>query len=321
MSPIGAQARLTAIAYELGEDENEYHELPGRAAALARFQMVDDPTLWGWGRYRRTRRDVRHLAVASARKTLAVAEIAPGEVGMVILCSTSFPDGTGVHLDYCNLVLGELGLLDAFTFGMTLNRCGTMLGALRMAEIAIASRRLDNVLVISADCVADEATRLQNYALFSDAASSCLVTASGVAGHDILHAGHAAQVSTINDTGGALAADANRRMCRALGEDARLFKRVFHDNLFLPIVCMREQMAGFSQRQLFLDNIVAIGHCFSSDPLINFATHGSRDPLPPGSVVGLFSGTPGLRSGLVLRAGTMAVTGIESRSSAYAQEG
>jgi 3-oxoacyl-[acyl-carrier-protein] synthase III len=303
---VGTRVRLAGIAYELGEEERSYRDLEGMAEAIRRFRMIDDAALWGWGGYRKTRREASQLAVASARKTLESAGLAPDEVDMVILCSTSFPTGTGVHLGYCNVVLGELGLFGAFSFGMTLNRCGTMLTALRLAAEMTAAGRAENALVISTDVVSDELGRFQPYAIFSDAASSCVVTASDRAGYDVVHAIHASVAASMDDTGADLAATSARGICRALGETLPAIHKVFPDNLFLPIVCMREQMAGFSRRQLFLDNVTAVGHCFSSDSLINLATQTGDTALPPRSLVALFSSTPGLRTGLVLRTGASA---------------
>jgi hypothetical protein len=65
---------------------------------------------------------------------------------------------------------------------------------------------------------------------------------------------------------------------------------------------LREQLAGFHLRQLYLDNIASNGHAFGCDPLINLATYTAQNRPPEGALLGLFSGTPGVRSGIVLQA-------------------
>lgn len=291
--------RLIGISYELGEESRNYLELEGRTEALARYRMVDNPALWGWGQFHKTQRPASELALASARKTLAAARLTAGDIGAVILCSTSFPAGDGVHLGYCNTVLGELALFNKPTFGMTLNRCGTLLSAISVAADLVAARR-EAVLVICADVIANEPDRFQNYAILSDSASSCVVTADGHAGYGIVHKIHTSAHATINDTGGGLAHDASQRLLAASGNDPRSIGKVFHDNLFLPVISMREQMAGFSKDQLYLDNIAAVGHCFASDSLINLATYRQHNTFSPSTLIGLVSGTPGLRTAIFL---------------------
>lgn len=297
--------RLTGIAYELGEEARDYREIVGRAEAMTRYGMADDAALWGFGQYRRTNRDTTQLAVAAARKTLDQAQIAPQDIDTVILCSTSFPNGVGsdTHLDCCNSVFGELELFGKLAFGMTLNRCGTMLTAIHLAARLVAAQCYRNVLIVSSDVVANEAERFQNYAVLSDAASSCLVTAADRPGYDIIHTSHLSAPAATNDTGARLAATVNKNIRDALDIDLTAIRRVFHDNLFIPLVSMREQAAGFNKRQLYLKNIAAIGHCFSSDPLISLADCMKPEEINSEDYVGLFSSTPGLRVGIILASG------------------
>lgn len=299
-----APMSIAGIAYELGEEICSYTQLADLQKAVQRYRMAPDADLWGWGTYRRTRRGAAALAISAGRKTLERARLASRDVDAVILCAVSFPRAIADQLDYSSTVLGELGLQGKFSFGMTLNRCATMMCALKVAADMVGAGRYANVAVICSDAVADEAERFERFAIFSDAACSCVVSRGNAGEYGLacsVYASEDAGPPSAVEIGGRLAAQANLLLRDAAGQEPNALCKVFHDNLFTPIVSMREQMAGFSSAQLFLDNIPAIGHCFACDPLINLLDYSARHALPAESRIGLFSGTPGIRSGLIVR--------------------
>ena len=82
-----------------------------------------------------------------------------------------------------------------------------------------------------------------------------------------------------------------------LGDVAALM----HNNLFKPLIVMKERQAGFSPAQLYLGNITRIGHCFAADPLINLADREELGHVGAGGYCLLASSVPGSRIGALLQ--------------------
>ena len=306
-APSGEDAhtvRLGGVAYELGEHDMSYADMPGLRATLARHGLHDEPELWGFGRYRRTRREPADLAIACAQKTLAASGVAAQDVDAVVLCSVVFPCDVRAQRALTHRILSGLQMETTPLLGVSMSRCATLTGGIRLADDLLASRRYRTILVLSCDAVSDESERFEPFAIFSDAAASCLLSSSTIQGYELVHTVQASRATAADsdgpDAGGRLAASANLQLGEAHVAPRSLHK-VFHDNLFRPIVSLREQMAGFDSKQLFMDNISAIGHCFGCDPLINLADFCAATTPAQGTLLGLFSGTPGVRTGIVLR--------------------
>src|SRR5262249_54057509 len=153
----------------------------------AGYRMAPQPRLWGWGRYRRTGRSLAELAVAAGRATMGTAGADPSTVDALVLCCTRFPGGAETHGSFVAQIAAGLDLPDVAFTGITLNRCTGLLAAIDVAEAYVASGRHRTVLVVTTDRVADEGTRLHPFALFSDGAAGCLVSAAahGGTGYEI----------------------------------------------------------------------------------------------------------------------------------------
>jgi len=68
-----------------------------------------------------------------------------------------------------------------------------------------------------------------------------------------------------------------------------------------PLLVMKERQAGFREDQLYLDNIVRIGHCFAADPLINLVDRAALGHLLEGHYCMLAASVPGARFGVLLQ--------------------
>jgi 3-oxoacyl-[acyl-carrier-protein] synthase-3 len=292
-----AQVSIRGACYELGEYETSYREAHRFAAKIARFEMLDDAAAWGWGKFFRSGRDRGELAVASASRTLAMAECDGGDMDAVILCAAEFPANVDWHARYCREVLEALGLEHAFVIGVTLARCNTLLSAVLLAERLVRSRVYDSVLVITSDRISDEEERFQQFALFSDGAASCIVTSRpGELG--ILATASAlapAALDTARRFGGQLGHTTTDAITRQSGVQPDKVSVVLPPNLFTPIVRMSEGQAGFRPDQLYLRNIAERGHCFSADPLVNLVDRQDANGTRPGEYVLLTSSVPGSR--------------------------
>ncbi|MGW6911989.1 3-oxoacyl-ACP synthase [Streptomyces sp. NPDC054940] len=304
------QVRLYGPQYVLGETEVHHTEIADLPARAAEFRMPPKPELWGWGTVRRAERSLESMAADSATATLRAAGADPSSVDAVVLCSTRIPGPSEVHGRFMQTFLTEAGLGDIPFYGQNMNRCVNLLAAIDTATAFVASGRHRRVLVVTTDAVADEADRMVSYALFSDAAASCLIAAEGEpggesdAGYEILGCATAQDRLSLdhsNEISSDLARTVNDRLLAPVGMKLGDVAGLMHANIFKPVVVMKELQAGFTQAQLYTDNITRVGHCFAADPLINLVDRAAMGQIEPGRHYMLASAVAGQRIGVLLR--------------------
>ncbi|MCH7230948.1 hypothetical protein L0U85_08810 [Glycomyces sp. L485] len=297
-------AYLSAPQYVLGEITEPYDVVKGWRERAEELQMAPVPELWGWGQIRRTERDTAELAIESGRATIDRAGIDPDDIDDLYLCSTAFPTSLDAQTVLAARVLRGLGLRRAALTGVSLARCANLMLAMRAACAAVDSGQARTALVVTADRIEHGAHRIENFALFSDGAASCLVTADERGDGFRFVAAAAAQDLAATDPGGQISADlavqVNEHLHRATGVVPGDIARVLHNNLYLPLVSLKEAQAGFAPDQLHLDNITRFGHCFAADPLINLADLAEAGELRDGEPYLLASSVPGMRAALLL---------------------
>ncbi|MGY2990296.1 hypothetical protein [Bradyrhizobium sp. USDA 4508] len=253
-----SKLNLHGCHYLLGEEERRVTEISGLAGWLARNQMIDDPGLWGWDRFRVTVRPRIELLAETARRSLADFDARQPPVDAVILSATHFPTDVEGHADFVGRLLETLGLHQAVPYGVTLNRCATLTSALGLAEALVRSGRHHAILVAAADTIGAHDERLRPFAVFSDGAASCIVSA-GQGGEFQLLGTAAAVDSQVMRPNGEISADLTRRANAELFARAEVglrdIKYLAHNNLWKPIVVMKEQQAGFRRDQLSISTI------------------------------------------------------------------
>ena len=282
-------------------------EIEGFAELVDRQQMVPDAGLWGWGTVHRTALDTAALAVRAGRRTLRAAAVEAADVDGLVLCSTLFPADVAAHGELIASVLCGLELGSVPVTGITLNRCANMLAGLQVAAAMVAGGRHRTVLVITADRVAAEPERITDFALFSDGAASCLVMRRPDDAPESYrwvadaYAQDPAVLGRANEISADLSRTANQRLFAEAGVGIEAVDGLLHNNIYLPIVTMKEVQAGFDQSQLDTANIARVGHCFAADPLINLADRWSAGAIRAGGLYLLASSVSGLRLCVLLR--------------------
>ncbi|ACU75166.1 3-Oxoacyl-(acyl-carrier-protein (ACP)) synthase III [Catenulispora acidiphila DSM 44928] len=300
---------VRAPRYVLGEITRKHDEIDGFAEFVDEARMVPDADLWGWGEVHQTALTTAELAVEAGSRTLAAAAVEPGEVDALVLCSTRFPAEIAQHGELIATVLRGLELGPVPVTGVTLNRCANLLVGLRVAAAMVAAGQHRTVLVITTDRVAEESERLTEFALFSDGAASCLVTQQADTAGDsyewVADAGalDPAALGRVTEISADLAKVANAQLCAEAGITLDAIDGLLHNNIYLPIVTMKEVQAGFSLSQLDTANIARVGHCFAADPLINLADRRSAGTIRPDGLYLLASSVSGFRVCVLLRAG------------------
>ncbi len=294
---------LSDPRYVLGEQEVDHADLPGLDAKAEEYGLALDPGMWGWGSVFRTERGLDDLAVEAGRKALRAGETDPGVVDALVFCSTYLPGPPEGHGKFLRDVLTRLGLGDIPVYGMSMGRCVNLLSGLDVATALVAIGRARRVLVVTADRVFDENTRITGYALFSDGGAACLISAEG-GGYEVLGCASAQDTASLDwssEISSDLAKQVNEQLLGERGIDTRELDALLHANIYLPLLVMKERQAGFAAAQLDTTNISRIGHCFAADPLINLADREAADRIRPGGHYLLASSVPGSRVGVLIR--------------------
>jgi 3-oxoacyl-[acyl-carrier-protein] synthase III len=295
------RALIHSVQYTLGERRRSYLEAPGFGETIRLNAMPRLPELFAWGDYYSTELPIVDIAIDAAAKTLASSGVRPNDIDLVLICSVNF-HAAGSKI--CQTILSKLGLSRAFPVGLTLNDCTMLLSTLELARSLIVGGQ-NHVLVVSVNKVEDERHRFLSYALFSDGAVACMVSRNAPKGYEILGS---ELLSGVRSTGesdisddGPLYLEAQRRFTNKLKLSVADLDQVFCNNLFAPIVKIKEGRLGVRLDQLFLDNISRTAHCFSADTLINLVDYSSSGHLRNGSLVMLTSDAEGLRAQIGLR--------------------
>lgn len=302
----GRPVYLYGPRYALGEVKSQYTDIVGLRRRAEELRLQVDAALWGWGTFHRTERDVEQLAVDAGTASLRAAEVDASSVDALFVCSTRVPGRSEDHGRFMQRVIAGIGLGDVPAYGQTLNRCTNLLVALDLAAALAAVGRHRRILCVTADRVADEAERLGTFALYSDGAAACLVSAQddGADGYRLVACDSAQDTATLdgsNQISADLARALNDRLLQPHGLKLGDVSGLMHNNLFKPLVVMKERQAGFAQEQLYLDNIPRIGHCFAADPLINLADRAAAGELRAGRHYILASSVPGARVGALVQ--------------------
>jgi 3-oxoacyl-[acyl-carrier-protein] synthase-3 len=296
---------LGGARYALGELEADHTTIENLAERVAELKLPTNAKLMGWGSIRRSERALEELAVESGRATLAAAGVDAADVDALIVCSTRVPGNSDGHGSFMASVLTGTGLGDIPFYSQTLNRCTNLLAALDVAHAFVRSGRYRCILVVTADKVEAGGERVASYALFSDAAASCLVTAEPGAddGYQLVACASAQEAASLEWTK-EISSDLSRKVNDALlspiGMKIGDLGALMHLNIVKPLLALKEMQAGFSPAQLFTENIARLGHCFAADPLINLVDREALGHVQPGGWYMLAASVPGSRAGVLL---------------------
>jgi 3-oxoacyl-[acyl-carrier-protein] synthase-3 len=302
----GQPVYLYGPRYVLGEIESPYTSIAGLPERAAQLRLQLDPNLWGWGTFHRTECELEQLAVDAGNASLRAAGLDPSSIDALFVCSTRAPGRSEDHGRFVQRLLTGIGLGDVPYYGQTLNRCTNLLVALELASALAAAGRHRRILCITTDRVADEAERLSTFALYSDGAAACVVSTEqdGVDAYRLVACGSAQDRATLDGSSqisADLARELNDRLLTPEGLKLGDVSGLMHNNLFKPLVVMKERQAGFAPEQLHLDNITRVGHCFAADPLINLADRAAAGHLSADRHYLLASSVPGARVGALVQ--------------------
>ena len=297
-------AYLHGISFELGKPESieTLSELRRDRDSLEILLAT------GMRDYLRSEADPLELARSSIRRTFAETGIDPSRIDLLVYVSESFPEN-GQLSEGMGHLCSDLGLINAFPIGVCLSTCGNMAAAIRIATAAISREKANNVLIVATDKVGPGQSRILPPAatVFSDAASSCIITSDPAKGHRIKG------ISLFADNGlwesGTLDMIANlgaaiRKVCTEALEEAGVSREFCvkllmnnYNHTIQRLFCISSR---FRREQLYLDTIGKYAHMGTSDTLINLDHYSRSDDSRRHGAICLLSTGPSMCGAVVL---------------------
>lgn len=270
---------LSGIVYELGEECYPYTAVEQFDTLIEEYNLTHIPGYWGWGNFRKTNRSVYGLLETAIAGTLQQVHIAPADIDVVIFCSA----GGGEYYHVANELLGKLlegqQLKSPLIIGQCFTGCVSIFTGIRLGTDMIKNGLYRNILVVTVDKVPGDVNRFRKFALYSDAASSFLLSADDVGDFEVLNTivcSDPALMSgaiTEQDIHFRHLTDTHKQIYHQQDISPKEIEKVFVTNLYKPLVGINMIRLGYKGQQCYFDNIERNGHCFSSDPIINLADY------------------------------------------------
>lgn len=304
-----ARKFLRGAAYALGEAQRSYSDIPEFEKAAAAAGLPNLPSVMGFGSYFATR-DVYGCASASVGQSIASSGVAPEAVDVVVFCSSAFKERT---FSERNLRIGELlrrwNVAPRRIVGVSGAGCTDLLSALDLACALLDRGDAHTILIVAVEAFEPkhDRERVMSHALISDAAASLVLSdrrAPGAASPDfeIVAREIASDVAEIGGGMSITPSSPNRNFIRNALKTAdsaqTSVRKVFGNNVYLPIKSGREGIVGFANSQLYLDNVARTGHCLGCDSIINLVDFG---PVEGGDLFVLYAEAEGHRGCIALR--------------------
>jgi len=272
---------LSGIAYQLGSRMKiEQLDLPESHLHVLREDH-------GIRYFRRSDVDVVELALSSIRKTLGKIRNNKREIEIDALIFSSNSFSKYSTIDVVSRISKERSLSKSEIFFITTGDCCNFQNALSLAVSLIAGRSYRNILLVTADRVAD-ACEGQPLAIYgggvnSDASASCLVTA-GVGEFRILGAPCIVRHPGVLDapsesTRLSVTLGAVRKIVRSVvpqGTCASQINQVIPNTYTKHAAELIELATAVPGSKVFTGNVARTGHCFAADNLINLADYMRR---------------------------------------------
>jgi 3-oxoacyl-[acyl-carrier-protein] synthase III len=230
---------------------------------------------------------VAAYVVDAVGRSLQDAAVDPGDVDHIVF-ATSDPVLASLSPDFAVGVLEAAGLVDCVPHLMSYQRCCSSLTALRHGRQLFSDPDVRHVMVAALDHTPDDRDRVRSYALFGDAAASCLLSRNrpglvrlvasairvdreGLRGQDTF-------VSRKKVADAALAC-----VLRVGGRELGQITKVFAANLHKPLTLFNAGSVGLRKDMLhFADTLSAYGHCGNADWMINLVDYHDRFGIRPG---------------------------------------
>jgi 3-oxoacyl-[acyl-carrier-protein] synthase-3 len=275
LPPVG----LGAFACEFGDRERTPESIEGFAALAAARAPGLSVAAMGCRTFWQMTGPAASYLIRTIATTLCASGVDPRDVDHLVL---STMDKNLRHLDenFARNVLGELGLVNCIPVFVSMQQCVSSLAALDHARRLFADASVNHVIVAALDFVIDDRERLLPFALFGDAAASCLVSRNDAL--RLLSCGGNVDFAGLQ---GRDNFDSRKRVVAATFQaalqaaDTRLseVEKIYTTNLFQPIALFNAGICGIRRSQLCIDTLGTRAHCGNCDWMINLIHHRDSD--------------------------------------------
>jgi 3-oxoacyl-[acyl-carrier-protein] synthase III len=290
MTPDHDEVGIGAFASALGDLECKPENIPDFEAL---WRAVSPPgadfATMGCTTFRKMSGAVETYVVDAVRRSLRAADVSPADVDHIVL-ATSDPTVALLPPDFAVDVLGAVGLVDCVPHLLSLQRCCSSISALRHGWHLFADPDVSHVVVVALDFTPDDRERLRTYAVFGDAATSCVLSRrdpglvrllssavyvddEGLRGRDTFVSRQTVADRTLSS------------VLRASGRRLEQITKVFPANLHQPLTLFNATAAGLRLETLhYIDTLAANGHCGNCDWMINLSDYHEKVGIVPGGI-------------------------------------
>lgn len=291
------EVRIGAFAAELGDLERKLEDLPGSGALWHEATGGMDFATTGCGTFRKMSGPVQRYVGEAVARTLSQSGLAPKDVDHMVFATTDGSLGI-VGRDFVAEILSAVGLVRCVPVILSFQQCCGSVSALSYALTLFSDPDVRNVVVVAFDFTANDIDRVRRFALFGDAATSCLVSREG---GGLRLVSSAVRV----DFEGLLGRDsiASRQQAAQEAMSAVLsaggtsldgVTMVFPTNLFMPLTLFSSVVLGIHKTKLhFTETLRSVGHCGNCDWMLNFMSYRDTVGLRSGERYLLQASAPG----------------------------
>lgn len=269
---------LISPAYSFGKEELPFHTFLATAPEAKTNSFSMDGETIDKLRVHQSR-DIFVEAFECIAATMKGAALRPELVDIVVFFSSQAQGNFRDSNQRIGNLLKDLSLAPHSIFHISGTGCASALSAIQHAHGMLAGPRNKVILFVGLEKIVDESSRLQEYAVSSDAATSFILanTLEPFGQPSVLFAVRGTIVRSDAElmiTGFGLG---KRNLLReVLGDLMAQCQSISSEidflassNLFHPIKVFKDTMLGFKSSQMFLGNCLEHGHALSCDPLIN----------------------------------------------------
>lgn len=270
---------ITGASYCLGEKKCEYGQIKSIEKKLEEYGFSANAEVLGLGYYYKTT-DIYKLAYESIAQTLSTAGLSGDSIDSVVFCSSNFHHDLITQNRGFGRILIENGINPKTLICVCGVGCVSLLSGFESASAQMETQDIRRVLIVNIDHIKakSDSERLIGFALLSDNVSSFILSDEALTGCSFGVSGFYKETNLQQMHDGI-----NIKNCRKIqvigpaieraGLDIHDIDKVFGNNIFLPQKKVKEQGYGFSNNQLYLDNVSRTAHCLGSDTLINFSDY------------------------------------------------
>ncbi|MEU8511573.1 hypothetical protein AB0C76_08310 [Kitasatospora sp. NPDC048722] len=289
---------IGSFACAFGDLENKPENIPDFDDLWQTVSFGTDFTEMGCTTYRKMSGPVQDYVVDAVRRTLRDSGAGAADIDHLVI-ATSDPALALLPSDFAERVLIALGLDDCVPHLMSYQRCCSSLTALRHSRDLFADPDVTHVVMVALDFVPVDRDRILPYAVFGDAAVSCMLTRNdpGL----VRMSGSAIKVDPEGlrgrDTFASRKTVADRALAAVLrdgGRELGQVTKVFAANLHKPLTMFNASAVGLSPDRLhFAETLSAYGHCGNADWMINLVDYHDRVGIRSGQTYLAQSLAPG----------------------------